>query len=45
MSIEKVHPSGAYRVSDIVNGYLVTRVYMGYTKRQVIAMFKQEVKK
>jgi hypothetical protein len=45
MSIEKVHPSGAYRVSDIVKGYLVTRVYMGYTKRQALAMFKQEVKK
>jgi hypothetical protein len=34
---------GAWVVSDIVGGYLVTRRYYYYTKREALAMFKREV--
>ena len=33
---------GAWVVSGIVDGYLVTRRYYGYTRRQAIAMWKEE---
>lgn len=41
MSIEKNY-SGAYVISDVVNGYLVTKQYYGYTKREAVALFKKE---
>ncbi len=44
MTIEMVFPSGAYRISDIINNQLITRQYMGYTKREAVAMFKHEMK-
>lgn len=44
MTTEKLFPSGAYRVSDVINGYLVQRVYYGYTKREAIAEFKRETR-
>lgn len=37
--------SGAWRVSDIVNGYLMTRQYFGYSKRDAIALFREEARK
>ena len=43
MSITKNH-QGAYVISDIINGYRVQRVYMGYTKREAVAMFKNDTK-
>ena len=43
MSITKLFPSGAWEISDLVNGYLIRRVYYGYTKREAIAEFKAEV--
>jgi hypothetical protein len=39
----KKFPSGAWEVSDIVGGYLVTRIYYFYTKREAIALFRKEV--
>lgn len=39
MTIEKNH-EGAWVVSDIVGGYLVTRKYYGYTKQQARQLFK-----
>ena len=36
--------NGAYVISEVVRGYLVTRTYIGFTKRESIAMFKDEVK-
>jgi hypothetical protein len=39
MTIERTF-QGAYKISAIVNGYLVTRQYMGYTKREAIQRFK-----
>ena len=34
---------GAWVVSDIVGGYLVTRRYYYYSKREALAMFRREV--
>ena len=34
---------GAWVVSDIVNGFRVSRRYYGYTMREALAMFKAEV--
>jgi hypothetical protein len=42
MIAEKLH-SGAWRVSDIIGGYRVERVFFGYTKRQAMALFLEYV--
>jgi hypothetical protein len=34
--------SGAWIVSDIVRGYLVRRLYFGYSKRTAVQLFKKE---
>lgn len=44
MNIIKIHPSGAWQVTDIVNGQLITRTYYGETKRGALALFKSEMK-
>lgn len=44
MTVEK-NREGAYVISDIIGGYLVTKRYYGYTKREALAMFKKEVSK
>ena len=36
---------GSIIIDDIVQGYLFTRVYMGYTKKEAIHRFKVEVAK
>lgn len=41
MTITKIKHSGALQISDIVRGYLVTRMYCGYSKRQAMALFKR----
>lgn len=33
---------GAWRISAMVNGYLVTRQYMGYTKKEALSLFQQQ---
>lgn len=43
MSIERNH-EGAWIVSTIHGGFLITRKYYGYTKKQAIALFKNELK-
>jgi hypothetical protein len=43
MTIDKNY-EGAWIVSDIVGGYLVTRKYYGYGKREALAMFRREVR-
>lgn len=40
----RVHPSGAWQVSDIVAGYWVTQTYYGYTKRESLRLFREHVK-
>jgi len=44
MSVTKLFPSGAWQVSAVVGGYLVTRTYYGYTKREAISTFRSEVR-
>lgn len=44
MTATKLFPSGAWQVCAVVRGYLVTRTYYGYSKREALAMFKREVR-
>jgi hypothetical protein len=43
MSVEENY-EGALIISDLVDGYLVTKKYYGYTKREAVALFKKESK-
>jgi hypothetical protein len=43
MTIERNY-EGAWVVSDIVGGYLVTRRYYYYSKREALAMFRAEAR-
>lgn len=42
MIVEK-NREGAWVVSDSIGGYLVTRRYYFYTKREAVRLFKREV--
>lgn len=42
MTIERVHPSGAIRISDTIDGYLVSRLYFDYSQAEAIALFREE---
>ncbi len=44
MLIERVRHSGMWVISEIVKGTLVTRKYLGYSKREAIQLFKREVR-
>jgi hypothetical protein len=47
MTIEKIH-NGAYQITGVVEGegdhYFLTRTYYGYTKRQAIQLWRQEIR-
>ncbi len=43
VSVEKTF-QGAWRVSAIVGGFWVSKQYMGYTKREAVARFKEQHK-
>jgi len=43
MSVEVIPHSGMIVISDIVGGYLVTRRYIGYTTKEAIQSFKEEL--
>ena len=43
MVIEKNH-NGAYIISEVIKGYLVTRVFYGYNKREAVKKFKEGTK-
>lgn len=36
-------PLGGYRVSDIICGYYVSKLYLGYTKRDAVVQFREDV--
>lgn len=42
MTVERTF-QGAWRISAVVNGYLVTRQFMGYTRREAIQAFNEGV--
>jgi hypothetical protein len=44
MTIEKTI-NGYLRISDVINNQLITRLYIGHTKKEAIALFKNETKK
>jgi hypothetical protein len=37
--------NGGWLISDIINGYLESRYYIGYTKKEAISQFKNDIKK
>lgn len=41
MIVERLKPSGAYRISTIRNGYLVQRIYYFYTRKEAIKCFRE----
>ena len=41
MIIDK-NNEGAWRISDIIDGYWVTKVYYFYTKKEAIKMFRKD---
>lgn len=43
ITVEKVHPSGAWHISSIFRGELVTRTYYGYTLREARADYRREI--
>ena len=47
MTIERVFPSGAWKVSGVVEGegdhYYLTRVYYGYSKWQAIRLWRKQI--
>jgi len=42
ITVERTH-NGFWVISAIVGDYLETRRYMDYTKKEAIAMFKEEL--
>lgn len=44
MIVERMTPSGGWRISAMIGGYLVSRRYFGYSKREAIAEFKDETR-
>jgi len=40
MTITKLFPSGAYVISAMIHGHLVTRTYYGYSRKNSIICFK-----
>lgn len=42
MIVERMEVSGGWRVSDLIDGYYVTRRYFGYTKREAMQLFRQD---
>jgi hypothetical protein len=43
ITVERNH-AGAYVLSAIHGGYLVSRQYYGYTKREAVRLFKEELR-
>ena len=43
MSIRK-NTNGSWVIGDFVNGYWFSKMYIYYTKREAIQLFKKEVK-
>jgi hypothetical protein len=43
MTVERLPFNDGWLISDVLNGYLVSRKYFFYTKKEAIALFKQEV--
>jgi len=44
MTIQKT-ANGYLRISDIVNGVLFTRLYIGYTRKEATKLFNEDKRK
>ena len=44
MIVERVVPSGAWNIYGMVNGYLMSRTYLYYTKREAIRLWQEEAR-
>jgi hypothetical protein len=44
MIIEKGR-QGQWIISEIIDSYLITKTFFGYTKKMAIKLFKKEIKK
>lgn len=44
MTIERLFPSGGYLIYTIHKGYFFSRRYFGYTKKEAVQQFRQEVR-
>ena len=42
MTSERIFPSGGWLVSDLIGGSLVSRRYLGISKREALRMFRNE---
>ena len=42
LTVARIIPSGAWQVSAIIGGHLVTRTYYGYTRREAVMRYRQE---
>ena len=42
MSVRKVSPSGAYEVSSMVNGYLHSKQFQGYSKQEAMKKYHDD---
>jgi hypothetical protein len=47
MTVEKLFPSGAWQISGVVEGegeqYLLSRTYYGYTKKEAVKLWRQQI--
>lgn len=46
MTIERIYGvnAGGYRITSTVDGYYVSKLYIGYTKQEAITQFKRDCK-
>lgn len=43
--IEPTYPLGGYRITATIDGYYLSRLYIGYTKQAAIKHFKRNITK
>ena len=44
MTITKNQVTGAFEIYALINNHLLSRTYYGYTRREAVAMFREEMK-
>ncbi len=44
MTIKKNQVTGAYEIYALMQGHLLSRTYYGYTRREAVALFREEMK-
>ena len=42
MAATKLFPSGAWEVTDIIDGHYTRRTYFGHGKREALQLFREE---